>query len=721
MSWFQYGRSPQHDFRATSQAPSLGGLETWRYAAGLQSGSPIANASSVFVGSSSGLAALDLASGRVLWTHASGAVSATPALTPGGSLLAPLSSGQVLRLRASTGARSTNTKSQLTLSQSPLPSISLDVAGTTFFVSTAEGRLFAFGADDLSDTWLVGPVGFTNNISCATAPAASASGLMLVGCSDAVVYAVAPSAADAKASVSWTFRADSALQGSVAVSESGLSSRALFASDSLFSVSLSTGALIWNFSNGAAFGAASTPAIFDANSVILAQGTNLLSIDGLTGSKQWMKPMNASCSSPIVDDSGVVLVSCSDGALKALRAQTGELMWTVKLSDASASGAAPPAPIVVNNFILAPTLDGFLVARGPGPSPPPTVDSRAAEADWLGIFQKGAVTGALILVACMLVAAGILRVTVWFDAKKIEREQRERALSGLAPLPRRAPLLERLWSSFSRGKTKPLMVRDDIDPFSDPIPALPFDASAAINQLATSFVNPLNNTNAAAGAEGGGAAEGGVGGGGGLNPINTTANNSGAASVKEVTFAVGNPLFFSAAGGSGASGEEGSGGAHSQTGGGSARGSSYAGAKRLAALVSDSGGGGGKGGSGGGVSPVSGGGGARQTLFGVGASAMSTSPRATASALPSRAHRPEGAPQEFASGKSSFREALAADVAARALASSSPVPTQLTAPSTPVLVESNQLPPNWRMVYEDDGELCVVWREGGSAREGEKC
>ena len=533
---------------------------------------------------------------------------------------------------------------------------------------------------------------------------------MLVGCSDSVVYAIAPSSTDSKAFVSWTFRTDRAMQSSVAVSESGLSSRALFASDSLFSVSLSTGALIWNFSNGAAFGALSTPAIFDASSVILAQGTSLLAIDGLTGSKQWMKPMNATCSSPIVDDGGVVLVSCSDGILKALRAQTGELLWTVKLSDASVTDVAPPAPVVVNNYILAPTLDGYLVARGPGPSPAPSVDSNAAISDWLGIFQKGAVTGALSLVACMLVAALILRITIWFDDKKIEREERERALSGMAPIPRPAPLLERLLASLIRAKTKPLMVREDIDPFGEPIPALPYDASAAINQLTASFTNPLNIAPAA----GGGAMEGA--GGGVQNPLNSTVNNSGATSEKEVTFAVENPLFSASgtgaarhAAGDSAEGvdEDGSGGALSQSGGSGARGShNYAGAKRLAALVSDSGGV--KAGSGGGGSSSSGGGGVRQTLYGVGSSAMSTSPRAAASALPSRAHRPDGAaPNEYASGKSSFREALAADVATRALAASSPSPAQVSAPSTPVLVESKHLPPNWRMVHEDDGEMCV--------------
>lgn len=123
------------------------------------------------------------------------------------------------------------------------------------------------------------------------------------------------------------------------------------AADSIFCIDAITGARIW--AGGLADRTGSTPIVSDGlvfcGSVASSDSADILALDALDGSVEWIRRINANLISCIGFSNGILVVpSLSPAAVIAIDGATGEVIW---VQDTFEHGFWDSSPTIVDNYI----------------------------------------------------------------------------------------------------------------------------------------------------------------------------------------------------------------------------------------------------------------------------------------------------------------------------------------------------------------------------------
>ena len=275
--WTQFGFgaahanvNPYENTLSTSTAPLLGTL--WSHSVGTTGGTPVVAGKHVFVGTSSGVAAFNVATGAALWNmNLSANFTASPTVV-GNTLYIGDLSGNYYALDASTGA----TIWKVTLTGAFYSSA--EVANGVIYVGSYAGSFYALQATTGTVLWTYslttgtdstaalvnGNVyfgGYDNNIYCLNAATgaevwsyttgghvestpAIVNGTLYVGSDDNNVYAIGTSGANA-GYLLWSYRTGSAVYATPTVYNNRVYIGS--ADDSLYALNSQNGSLYFSF------------------------------------------------------------------------------------------------------------------------------------------------------------------------------------------------------------------------------------------------------------------------------------------------------------------------------------------------------------------------------------------------------------------------------------------------------------------------------------------
>ncbi len=118
----------------------------------------------------------------------------------------------------------------------------------------------------------------------------------------------------------------------------------------LFALNASTGAKLWNYTNGG-LGCYSSPAVASGVVYFLDFYGNVYALNASTGAKLWNSPGGEYQSSPAVAN-GVVYIASGGSALSALNASTGAKLWS---DDTAYRGISSPA--IVDGVVYIVSVD----------------------------------------------------------------------------------------------------------------------------------------------------------------------------------------------------------------------------------------------------------------------------------------------------------------------------------------------------------------------------
>jgi outer membrane protein assembly factor BamB len=283
-----------HAFDAATGAPR------WTSSSQVQSFAGAISKGTVYLGTSSGVMALRVSSGHVLWSDGgcNGQQVNAPPIVANKTVYAGLNDPELIALEAATGACRWEGLARMSYDGGSSPALSNGVV----YVGDDTGRLWSADAGDGSVRWHAAAVGIYSNANVSTpiathrrayasaadelgaykastgarvwafgigsdavfGPPALADGVIYVGSSDGHVYAVDPSTGYEV----W----DASIGSGFGVHVSVANGVVYASSDKLYALDAATGSILWSGSTGTRGTGGSAPAI--ANGMVYVQGLN---------------------------------------------------------------------------------------------------------------------------------------------------------------------------------------------------------------------------------------------------------------------------------------------------------------------------------------------------------------------------------------------------------------------------------------------------------------
>jgi len=307
----------------------------------------------LYVGTGSGVCAIDTATGQSIWKSSTPSiyVYSSPAVANGVVYVGSFDNN-LYALDAATGELIWSASTGGEIYSSPA------LANGVVYIGSEDGKLYAFDTVTGQQLWSAA----TGN-QIQSSPAV-ANGVVYVGSVDDKLYAFQA----ATGQPIWN-----ASTGNAVVSSPAVANGVVYVGSgdhNLYAFNAATGLQIWKAATGDQV--YSSPAVANGVVYVGSDDNNLYAFNASTGQLLW----TGATGSHIEDDSpavanSVVYVGSDDYSVYAFNAVTGAKLWS-----ATTGGVIYSSPIVVNGVVYAGSLDGHLYAFG---LPPGSAAARAAK------------------------------------------------------------------------------------------------------------------------------------------------------------------------------------------------------------------------------------------------------------------------------------------------------------------------------------------------------
>lgn len=344
--WTQFGFgaahanvNPYENTLSTSTAPMLGTL--WSQSVGTTGGTPVVASERVYVGTSSGVAAFNVATGAAIWNKALGANFTASPTVVGNTLYIGDLSGNYYALNAGTGA----TIWKVTLTGAFYGSA--EVTNGIIYVGSYAGSFYALQATDGAVLWSYSLASGTDS------SAALVNGNVYFGAYDNKIYCL-----DALTGAEvWSYATGGHVESTPAIVNGTL----YVGSDdgkvyAIGTSSANAGSLIWSYTTGSSVYA--TPTVYNHHVYIGSADDNLYALNSQNGSLYFSFPTNGLVRSTVAAN-GVVYFTSQDNNVYAVTT------YGSVLATGSIGAGFLGSPTVSDGRLFVATASGDLYALAP--------------------------------------------------------------------------------------------------------------------------------------------------------------------------------------------------------------------------------------------------------------------------------------------------------------------------------------------------------------------
>ena len=301
------GWNPYENTLNTSNVGSLGTL--WQINVNGYGGAPAVDFGRVYLGTGSGVEAVSVATGALIWKAIpTGVFYASPTISAPYVYIGDSAAAKMYALNTATGA--------VIWSQATGGAFesSAAVAGGLVYAGSLDGKVYAFSTTTGKIAWTYTTGGFIDSTPTVV------NGVVYIGSSDDSVYALN----GATGALIWSSKTGNGVESSPSVSNGvvyvGSDDNTLYA---FKATGLNIGAVLWGYATGGVVYAA--PAVAYGIVYFGSADGNVYAVNAHSGALVWSFKTNGVVESPAVAN-GVVYVTSRDDGIYALDAHTGNLL-----------------------------------------------------------------------------------------------------------------------------------------------------------------------------------------------------------------------------------------------------------------------------------------------------------------------------------------------------------------------------------------------------------